>query len=105
MAKTTFGELIDSKAPTVICFYNNNSVSETDKAIHHLKALADKFDGKISVIKLDILKNEELATALRVKETPSIVIYQESEMRYRSVTLESNMPRLEKLITRYLKDS
>jgi len=77
-----FGELIGIDIPVLLDFYtewNEPSVSMHPVLRDVAAALGDK--GK--VIKIDVDKNEELATALRIKGLPTLIIYKNGEMVWR----------------------
>jgi len=75
MAK--FGKIIDSSIPTLIDFFKDNN---EDSLLHDVAtALGDK----AKIIKIDISKNNQLVDALRIKSTPTFVIYKNSEMKWR----------------------
>ena len=77
-----FGELIGIDIPVLLDFYtewNESSVSMHPVLRDVAAALGDK--GK--VIKIDVDKNEELATALRIKGLPTLIIYKNGEMVWR----------------------
>ena len=73
-----FGVLIDVDIPVLLEFYSNASVSETD-----LNDVATALGNKAKVIKIDVDKNIELSEALRVKKTPTYIIYKNGEMKWR----------------------
>ena len=80
MAK--FGEIISSSNPTLIDFYNENN--EDSKLIHNvLRDVAAALGDKAKVIKIDVSKNDKLVDALRIKGTPTFIIYKNSEMKWR----------------------
>ena len=80
MAK--FGEIISSNSPTLIDFYNE--VNEDNELIHNvLRDVAAALGDKAKVIKIDISKNDKLVEALRIKGTPTFIIYKNSEMKWR----------------------
>ena len=77
-----FGELIDLGVPVLLDFYtewNENSVSMHPVLRDVAAAVGDK--GK--VIKIDVDKNNELAEALRIKSLPTLMIYNNGEMKWR----------------------
>ena len=83
-----FGELIDHDIPVLLDFYtewNESSVSMDPVLKDVAAALGDR--GK--VIKIDVDKNEELATALRIKGLPTLIIYKKGEMVWRQSGEES----------------
>jgi thioredoxin 1 len=79
---STFKEIIESKTPILIEFYEggnetSTSISETVKEIE-LEA-----GDTIKVIKIDTFKNPELVEALRIKHTPTLMIYVGGVMAWR----------------------
>lgn len=80
MAK--FGEIISSSSPTLIDFYSERN--EEKSLIHSiLRDVAAALGDKAKVIKIDIAKNEKLVNALRIKGSPTFIIYKDSEMKWR----------------------
>ncbi|MEE9349831.1 MAG: thioredoxin family protein [Flavobacteriaceae bacterium] len=80
MAK--FGEIISSPSPTLIDFYNEDN--EEKSLVHSiLRDVAAALGDKAKVIKIDIEKNEQLVNALRIKGSPTFIIYKNSEMKWR----------------------
>ena len=80
MAK--FGELISSNIPTLIDFYAD--WNENNSGLHSiLRDVAAALGDKAKVIKIDIDKNETLASALRIKGNPTFIIYKDGEMKWR----------------------
>ncbi|TNJ44316.1 thioredoxin family protein [Tamlana fucoidanivorans] len=77
-----FGELIDVKIPVLLDFYAEwNEQSEPMHLV--LRDVAAALGDKVKVIKIDVNKNQELAEALRVKSTPTLIIYKNGEMKWR----------------------
>ncbi|WP_459211281.1 thioredoxin family protein [Aquimarina rhabdastrellae] len=77
-----FGELISVSAPVLLDFYTE--WNDASVAMHPvLRDVAAALGDKAKVIKIDVDKNEELATALRVKGLPTLMIYKEGEMVWR----------------------
>lgn len=80
MAK--FGEIISSSSPTLIDFFNDNN--EDNNIIQNvLRDVAAALGDKAKVIKIDVSKNDKLVEALRIKGTPTFIIYKNSEMKWR----------------------
>lgn len=77
-----FGSLIDIESPVLLGFYT--SWNEPSAAMHPvLRDVAAALGDKGKIIKIDVDKNEELATALRVKGLPTLMIYKAGEMVWR----------------------
>jgi len=77
-----FGELIGIEIPVLFDFYTE--WNEPSVSMHPvLKDVAAALGDRAKVIKIDVDKNEELATALRIKGLPTLMIYKEGEMVWR----------------------
>lgn len=77
-----FGDLISLNIPILLDFYTD--WNEPSKAMHPvLRDVAAAIGDRGKVIKIDVDKNEELATALRVKGLPTLMIYKGGEMVWR----------------------
>ncbi|MGJ8664992.1 MAG: thioredoxin family protein [Patiriisocius sp.] len=77
-----FGELIETKVPVLLDFYNE--WDEACKSMNPvLRDVAAALGDKARVIKIDVEKNAELAEALRVKGLPTLMIYKNGEMKWR----------------------
>jgi len=77
-----FGDIIGKEVPVLLDFYTE--WNEPSVAMHPvLKDVAAAIGDKGKVIKIDVDKNEELATALRVKGLPTLMIYKDGEMVWR----------------------
>lgn len=85
-----FGELLDTHVPVLLDFYTDWNDSST--AMHPiLRDVAAAVGNKVKVIKINVDKNEELASALRIKGLPTLIIYKQGEMVWRqSGMLEAN---------------
>jgi thioredoxin 1 len=77
-----FGELIKTETPVLIDFYaewNENSVFMHPIIRDVAAALGDR----VKVIKIDVDKNEELITALKINTLPTLMIYKDNQMKWR----------------------
>ncbi|MBK5209140.1 MAG: thioredoxin family protein [Flavobacteriaceae bacterium] len=81
MAK--FGELISSEIPVLIDFYTEWEDEKSDDFNDILRDVAAALGDKAKVIKIDIEKNETLASALRIRGIPTFIIYKGGEMKWR----------------------
>lgn len=52
-----------------------------------VEELAEKYDGKVTVGKLNIDDNDEVATDYRVRNIPTVLFFKDGEMKERSVGL------------------
>ncbi len=79
---TKFGELIGSRIPTLIDFYSD--WEDENSSLHSiLRDVAAALGDKAKVVKINVSKNETLATALRIKGDPTYIIYKDGEMKWR----------------------
>ena len=79
-----FGDIIGSDIPVLIDFYNHTSQEDAAlKTMTLLKDVATEFMGKAKVVKIDINQNSELVNALRIKTSPTYIVYKNDEMLWR----------------------
>ena len=77
-----FGELLDEQIPLLLVFYKQ--FDDLSVRMHPiLKDVAAALGDRAKVIKIEIDKNQKLATALRVKVLPTLMIYKRNEMVWR----------------------
>jgi len=77
-----FGELLDEQIPLLLVFYKQ--FDDLSVQMHPiLKDVAAALVDRAKVIKIEIDKNQKLATALRVKVLPTLMIYKRNEMVWR----------------------
>ena len=77
-----FGELIDAQVPVLIDFFtewNEPSVAMNEVIRHVAAALGDK----ARVIKIDVDKNEGLASKYQVRGVPTMILFQEGKQLWR----------------------
>ncbi len=84
---TKFGELIKSNAPTLIDFYSGKD-KEFDGIHSVLRDVAEALGDNARIVKIDILKNDSLATALRIKGNTTFIIYKKGEMKWRQTGMQ-----------------
>ncbi|MHC5201925.1 thioredoxin family protein [Myroides sp. LJL119] len=77
-----FNELISGKLPVLVCFYDSNYNKDNNSALE-LQLLANQLQGKAQVLKIDIVLNQELAQALRIKVSPTLLLYKNKIMIWR----------------------
>ena len=78
-----FGEIINQGVPVMIYFFTEWNDQATESLPPFLE-VAEKFKDKIKTIKIDIDENQELADALRIKGLPTVMIYQEGSIKFRT---------------------
>ena len=77
-----FGELIDAQVPVLIDFFtewHEQSIIMNETIRHVAAALGDK----AKVIKIDVDKNQQLATQLQVSSVPTLAIFKNGEIVWR----------------------
>ncbi|WP_010135935.1 thioredoxin family protein [Ochrovirga pacifica] len=80
---TKFGDLIKVDVPVLIDFYAQWSDEEVEPTGLVLRDVVAALGDRAKVIKIDIEKNETLASALKVKANPTYVIYKNGTMKWR----------------------
>lgn len=78
-----FGDIVNSDIPVLINFHAQWDENSETEATILLRQVAAALGDKARVVKIDIEKNETLATALRIKANPTFIIYKNSEMKWR----------------------
>ena len=77
-----FGDLINSTIPVLIQFTTAHN-PECEQMQHIIEDVALEMGDKLTVIKIDILKNKELTEALRIKSAPTLMVYKNGAMVWR----------------------
>jgi len=77
-----FGELINSTKPVLIQFTAPHN-PECEKMQQTLQEVALEMGDKLTIVKIDILKNKELTEALRIKTAPTLMVYKNGTMVWR----------------------
>lgn len=96
---TKFGEIISVDKPVLIDFYVDLEEASDDLDI--LRNVAATLGDSAKVIKINIDKNEVLAKALKVKGTPTFMIYKSGEMKWRQ-TGKQDATTLINLVQQYI---
>lgn len=80
--KSSFNDIIRSEKPTLVDFYAT-WCGPCKAMMPVLKDVSKKMSGKAKVIKIDIDKNQKLASKLNIKSVPTLVIYKEGKIVWR----------------------
>ena len=79
---TSFEELISSEKPVLVDFYAT-WCGPCQMLSPILKQVKDNLGERISIIKIDVDKNQELASRLLVRGVPTMMLYQNGEQLWR----------------------
>lgn len=94
-----FEDIIKSEKPVLIDFFA--TWCGPCKMMHPiLEELHEKVGEKARIIKVDIDKNQELAAAYNVRSVPTLMIFQNGEMKWRGVGLHQE-PQLEQELEKF----
>lgn len=78
-----FEDIIKSEKPVLIDFFA--TWCSPCKMMHHvLEELHEKVGDKARVIKIDIDKNQELAAIYNVRSVPTLMIFRNGELKWRT---------------------
>ena len=88
MAQANFSEVINSDKPVLIDFYAEwcGPCKMMAPILHSVK---DELGDAVSVIKIDVDKNLELATKYQVRGVPTLMIFQNGELKWREAGVKS----------------
>lgn len=94
--RITFKDIINSEIPVILVFFSTNDKENIEKKVFQLST---ELKGEAEVLRMDADLNKKIREALRVKTTPTTIIYSEGLMKYRDSKFEESL--LKKLIKRY----
>ena len=88
MAKSSFEALINSNTPILIDFYADwcGPCKSFSPIVEQLK---DDMGDKVRVIKINVDKNQALATKLRISSIPAVLIYKNGKLQYEGKGMHS----------------
>jgi len=85
-----FGEIINTKIPVLISFYADWEESYEQEYII-IRNVAKALGDRAKVVRIDVEKNTELTSFMRIKSLPTFMIYKNGQMLWRqSEVLDAN---------------
>ena len=93
MSKSSFGELIKGNTPVLIDF-SAEWCGPCKMLAPILNEVKNTLGNKVKIIKIDVDKNQQLASNYRVQSVPTMILFKESKQLWR----QSGVPTKDQLI-------
>ena len=88
MSKTSFTELINSKEPVLIDFYADWCGPCRVQA-PMLEELKKEMGARAKIVKIDVDRNEALASKLQIFSIPTLMIFLGGELKWRAMGVQT----------------
>ncbi|MEY2692899.1 MAG: hypothetical protein RIT03_1290 [Bacteroidota bacterium] len=96
--KTSFQELIQSEKPVLVDFYAT-WCGPCKKLAPILKEVKDQLGDRISIIKIDVDKNQEIASFYQVRGVPTLLLFQNGTQLWRQSGVQSKEILIQQVLT------
>ena len=88
MSKTSFKDIINSDTPVIIDFYAD-WCGPCKAFAPILSQLKTDLGDTARIIKIDVDRNQELSQKLQVRSIPTIMIFQNGELKWRAMGVQT----------------
>lgn len=82
MANITFGELIQSEIPVLVDFFAT-WCGPCKMMSPILKEVKDELGDSVRIVKIDVDKNERVATQFQIQGVPTLMLFKNGEVLWR----------------------
>ena len=88
MSKTSFKDIINSEKPVLIDFYADwcGPCKAMSPIINDLKS---EMGDHARILKIDVDRNQELSQKLGIQSIPTVMIFQNGELKWRAMGVQS----------------
>ncbi len=87
MAKKSFSEIIQSEVPVLVDFYAD-WCGPCHAIAPILKEVKRELGDQVKIVKIDVDKNNQLASKLQVRSIPTIMLFQNGELKWRAMGVQ-----------------
>ncbi len=95
-----FNQIINTEKPVLIDFYTT-SCAPCQKLGLVLKQVKDSLGERISIIKIDVDKNQEVAASYQVKGVPTIMLFQNGRQLWSQLGVLSKDEIIQMILMKY----
>ena len=80
--KSNFSKILDSEIPVLIDFYAD-WCGPCKMLAPILKEVKEELGEKVKIVKIDVDKNQELASKYQVRGVPTMILFKKGEQKWR----------------------